>query len=183
MPFLIDGYNLLYAMGVLRDRLGPHGLEQARRRLLGFLRGGHAATDIVTVVFDASRAPPGAHEVQDYQGIHVRFAVHQQEADELIEELIRHDAAPKQLTVVSDDHRIQQAAERRRCIVLNCAAYLDWLERHRHTRAPPPSERTAKPENLSAAERERWLREFADLNDDPQMKELFEPFDFGSDEP
>ena len=35
MHYLIDGYNLLYAMGVIHGRLGPAGLEKARLRLLG----------------------------------------------------------------------------------------------------------------------------------------------------
>src|SRR5205809_7364029 len=121
MRYLIDGYNLLYAMGVLRNRAGPTGLQKARRGLLGLLRGayGEEAAE-VTVVFDAAGAPPGAAEEEHYQGIHVRYAIHQDQADDLIEALIRHHSAPRQLTVVSDDHRIQQAARRRQCTVQGC---------------------------------------------------------------
>src|SRR5262245_54622478 len=62
MFFLIDGYNLLHAMGVLHGRVGPTGLEKARGRLLGLLRGAYAEQehDHVTVIFDAAKAPPGA---------------------------------------------------------------------------------------------------------------------------
>src|SRR5262249_16598580 len=112
MAYLIDGYNLLYALGVLHDRMGPTGLRKARLRPLGLLRAalGPDEASAVTVVFDAAKAPPGVSAEEDYGGIHVRFAVHQEEADDLIEELIRHDSAPRNLTVVSNDHRIQQAA-------------------------------------------------------------------------
>ena len=183
MLYLIDGYNLLYALGVLRGRVGPTGLEKARLRLLGLLRGAHGdeATE-VTVVFDAAGAPPGAAEAQEYEGIQVRFAVRQPAADDLIEILIRQAGAPRQLTVVSDDHRIQTAARRRQCVVLGCGDYLDWLERQRRARRMPAPQTPAKPAGSSADETRHWLREFADLEQDSDWKDLFEPFDFG-DEP
>ena len=37
MRYVIDGYNLLYAMGLVHARMGPHGLEKARLALLGRL--------------------------------------------------------------------------------------------------------------------------------------------------
>ncbi len=180
MHDLIDGYNLLHAMGGIPARLGPSGLEKARLRLLGLLGGAYGAqgADRVTVVFDAAGAPPGATEVRDYQGIHVRFA-RAREADDLIEELIGHDSAPRQLRVVSDDHRIQQAARRRHCLVVGCGDYLDWLDRHRRERRPAPPPVDAKPAGACGLEAEHWLREFADLRNDPELKELFEMDDFG----
>ena len=179
MRYLIDGYNLLYAMGVMRNRAGPTGLQKARRGLLGLLRGayGEEAAE-VTVVFDAAGAPPGAAEEEHYQGIHVRYAIHQDQADDLIEALIRHHSAPRQLTVVSDDHRIQQAARRRQCTVQGCGDFLEWLERHRKERRQHSPESETKPEHVSERETERWLQHFRDLADDPAMKEVFGPFDF-----
>jgi predicted RNA-binding protein with PIN domain len=183
MTVLIDGYNLLYAMGVLHGRAGPHGLEKARRRLLGLLRGayGERAGD-VTVVFDAAGAVRGAEEQLDYQGIHVHFAVHQQEADDLIELLIGRDSAPKRLTVVSDDHRIKQAARRRHCTALGCGEYLETLYRRRR-RHDQPGEETEKAQAVSQEEMRHWLDEFAGLEDDPAVKDLFDPFDFGEEGP
>jgi predicted RNA-binding protein with PIN domain len=181
MLYLIDGYNLLHAMGVMRPRMGRTGLERARGRLLGLLAGVYEAeASCVTVVFDAAAAPRDAEREQHHRGITVRFAVDEEEADDLIEHLIRKASAPKQLTVVSDDHRIQQAATRRRCNVMRCEAYLNWLDSHRRRQAEgkKPTDVPAKPEGVSRSETQRWLREFADLADDPQMKELFEPFDF-----
>jgi hypothetical protein len=104
--------------------------------------------------------------------------VQQAEADDLIEDLIRQHSAPRQLTVVSDDHRIQQAARRRHCVALNCAAYLDLLQRQRRLPSTASFKETDKPAGVSGAEAQRWLREFADLTDAPEMKELFEPFEF-----
>src|SRR5262245_38157603 len=109
MLYLIDGYNLLHVLGIARHK--GASLAQARARLLGRLHGalGDEGKN-VTVIFDAAHAPPGADAEQEYHGIQVRFAVGEYEADDLIEQLIKKASAPKQLTVVSDDHRIQQAA-------------------------------------------------------------------------
>jgi uncharacterized protein len=184
MHYLIDGYNLLYAMGVLlQGRTGPMVLAKARLRLLGFLRAAHGDNaPNVTVVFDAKQAPPGLPAELDYQGLQVAFAVDQDQADDLIELLIRKASVPRQLTVVSNDHRIQQAARRRHCLVLDCGTYLDQLEQLRG--APPPQRpgEAPKPETISREETQHWLEEFADLADDPGLKELFDLPGLGGEE-
>jgi predicted RNA-binding protein with PIN domain len=179
MSFLIDGYNLVHAMGLLRGKVGPAGLEKARLGLLGLLRAvyGEEAPS-VTVIFDAANAPPGVPAAEDYQGIHVHFAVQQEQADDLIESLIHHNPAPRQLTVVSDDHRIQRAAQRRHCTVSGCAEYLDWLEQHRREKRRAQRKQSLKPEHISEAETQHWLREFAALQNDPNLKELSDPIEF-----
>jgi len=56
------------------------------------------------------------------------------------------------------------------------ANFLDWLARSRQQRrtAARPQER----EKLSELETESWLKEFADLENTPEFKKLFEPYDF-----
>jgi uncharacterized protein len=179
---LIDGYNLLHAMGVLHGRVGPNGLQKARLALLGLLHGAYGdESSRVTVIFDAAHAPPGAPSEEDFEGIQVRFAVHEKEADELIESLIRHHPAPRQLTVVSDDHRIQQAALRRNCRVLGCADYLEWLERHRRQRHRAGAS-PAEPDKPLSQDSAYWLKQFADLANDPNWKELADPAEWFKDE-
>ncbi|HZT78628.1 MAG TPA: NYN domain-containing protein [Gemmataceae bacterium] len=161
MRYLIDGYNLLFAQLGTPPQSSPRALDYARRRLLDALSAAHAADPAaVTVVFDASRLPPGAAEEQDYRGLHVRYAVRQDEADDLIEELIRREASPRQLTVVSDDHRIQRAARRRHCVVMSCGECLDRMEARGQRSPPPAGEEGAKPDRLTEEETQRWLREF-----------------------
>jgi predicted RNA-binding protein with PIN domain len=183
MYYLIDGYNLLHAMGVLTGSVGPTGLERARLNLLGVLSGamGSDARN-VTVVFDASNPPRGVPSQFDYHGLHVVFAVEQDAADDLIEQFIQKASAPKNLTVVSDDRRIRQAAERRRCVVQNCEAFLETLQRKRRQHKPKTDGAPAKPLNVSGTETQHWLEEFADLADDPDLKELFDPHGFLEDE-
>ncbi len=184
MRYLIDGYNLLYAMGAVHRRMGPAGLEKARLRLLGLLKGVYGAdTAGVTVVFDAAGAPPGARGEEEYQGIHVLYAVRQPEADDLIELLLEHDAAPRALTVVSDDHRLRQAARHRHCLWLGCLDYLDSLRKTRRARravSPPAPE---KPRAGSGEDRDYWENEFQSLEADPELREFFDLDRFGDDEP
>ncbi len=181
MFYLIDGYNLLHAMGVLGHRVGPQGLFKARLNLLGILSGAMGKdASTVTVAFDAAGAPPGLEGDQEHKGIHVRFAVGHDQADDLIESLIRECSAPQQLAVVTDDRRIQKAARRRHCLVIGCLDFLEELARRRQRRAPPnPAQDEKKPETKIDAD--FWLREFDHLDQEKEMKELFGPFDFGSD--
>jgi predicted RNA-binding protein with PIN domain len=172
--YLIDGYNLLHAMGVLGGKVGPRGLERARAALLGRLCGDHGEnTDSVTVVFDAADAPRDAVAEEEYRGLHIRYAL-DGEADDVIEKLIQQDAAPRQLTVVSDDRRLKQAGRRRRCSVLGCQDYLDSMEKRRRSK-PSASKANPKPEGMSDEEARHWLREFADLVNDPQVREALGP--------
>lgn len=170
MRYLIDGYNLLHAMGVLLGRVGPHRLESARLNLLDRIRALHGDdAGAVTVVFDAANAPPGVRPEQDHQGIRVLFAL-REEADDLIETLIRHDSAPRRLAVVSDDRRLKEAARRRGCPALGCLDYLEQVRRQ----APHPADAdgAAKPPGDSDDEKRRWLEAFGDVTDDPWLKGL-----------
>src|SRR5262249_28988052 len=124
MRYLIDGYNLLHATGHLAGKVGPHGLERARQTLLERLAAFAKGAGEGTVLFDARKAPRSAEREQVYQGVHVRYAL-DREADDLIEELIRGDSAPRSLTVVSDDRRLREAARRRHCPTQGCLDFYD----------------------------------------------------------
>ena len=79
------------------------------------------------VVFDAANPPRDRPSSFAIQGLEVRFAVGYPEADDLIEELIASHSAPKRLTVVSSDHRVQQAAKRRGWTVFDSEPWFDRL--------------------------------------------------------
>jgi predicted RNA-binding protein with PIN domain len=177
--FLIDGYNLLHALGILKGRVGPFGLQKARLALLGLLHSTYREdSPAVTVVFDAANAPPDTPEQDDYEGIRIRWARGGDSADDLIESLIRGSSAPKRLTVISDDHRIQQAARRRDCEVLPCAEYLDWLERHRRERRRPTTPEATKPDQITEDESRYWLDQFADIDDRGELTRLSDPVEW-----
>lgn len=166
MALIIDGYNLLHATGLGGKGAGPGGLERSRLALLNFLAESLDAAEVAgtIVVFDARRAPSGLPRILAHRGLSVRFAVGYDSADELIEELIRANTAPRRLTVVSSDHRLHRAARRRRAKAVDSDAWYADLERHRLTdarHAVAPEEAPAKPVQPATSELEFWLKLFA----------------------
>lgn len=181
MPiYLIDGYNLMHALGILSGKVNSRGFKRARNRLLDLLAESFGAeAEQVTVVFDAAGAPAkGADRSTTHKSIHVEFAVKLPTADDYIEAALAACKQPKDLIVVSSDTRLQTAARRRGAKPLGCAEFLDHLEDLQR----PKKARRAQPERgerrLSQGETERWLREFAGLEDEPELKEALKPFDF-----
>lgn len=173
MPFLVDGYNLLHAMGLLGGPVGPNRLAKARAGLIGLAASVHATDDPVTIVFDARGAPAGVEPIPEAGPVRVEYAT-REEADDRIEWLIAHDSAPKRLVVVSDDRRLRQAARRRGCDHWKCEEYLDWLDRRRKQR--PPRTVGEKPVKQSRRQADGWLAAFAELEKDPAWDELFGSF-------
>ncbi len=106
----------------------------------------------------------------------ILYAVNDEDADERIEKLIAAHSAPKNLTVVSSDHRIRQAATRRRhaCSRRICSSWTSSRGSATHARPPDqPTEfkKDAEP-TLSAGESAYWLNEFRDLENMPETREM-----------
>jgi predicted RNA-binding protein with PIN domain len=188
MAYLIDGYNLLFALlGVPPRRQLKKGLERARRRLLTLLASHASEPSAITLVFDAADVPRPSRTDQLHEGLHVVFSARGEQADDVIEDLIRRSPTPRKLTVVSDDHRLQKAARARRCAVLGCADYLNELESRRasslKTKREPSLADEAASDDAATLDKEHWLQEFADLADDRALKELFDPLGLDKDAP
>jgi uncharacterized protein len=164
MPLIIDGYNLLNAAGISARGRGPGNLERARLALLNTLVESLPAEEVArtTVVFDASESPWGVAKQTTHRGIRVQFAAQDDDADSVIEALIKADSAPKRLTVVSSDHRIQRAAKRRKATAVDADAWFGQLLRERAERSQSTAVAgSGKPPGpLSSAEVEQWLAEF-----------------------
>lgn len=144
MPLIIDGYNLLYAAGLVGSVDGEGSFEGERRALLDALLAVIDPKELTqtVVVFDSAKAPPGLPRVYSHQQITVRFATGYADADEMIEELIQEHHAPKRLTVVSSDHRVQRAARRRKAKAIDSDS---WYRLMRQTRARRQQVEAQKP--------------------------------------
>src|SRR5215813_6599697 len=169
MPIIIDGYNLLNVAGIMPAGRGPGTLEKARQALLNVLVESLPTEEVprTTVVFDASDSPWGVAKQNEHRGITVRFAAKDADADTLIEELIKADSAPKRLTVVSSDHRIQRAAKRRRATAIDSDIWFANLLRERAARTATGADLTGKTPDVpkpqgpfAPGEVEDWLRMF-----------------------
>ena len=104
MTFLIDGYNLMHAVGLARKSLPAGDLKRARTRLLDWLADAAKGRDsTMRVVFDGQSAPAESPEA-DHRGVRVRFAF-RRTADDEIEELLAAESYPSRVMVVSNDSR------------------------------------------------------------------------------
>jgi uncharacterized protein len=157
--YLIDGYNLLYALGLARKNGGRAAWDRGRRLLLDWLadRAGPDAGS-VTVVLDAQNARGGSVVEESHRGL-VVLRKAGRAADDLIEDLLRDERSPQTLTVVSNDTRVREAATRRGCAVRRCEEYVDALMEppSRPGPGPPPDEKEIAP---TPEETARWLQAF-----------------------
>jgi predicted RNA-binding protein with PIN domain len=167
MRFLIDGYNLLFAIGKVGPRSGKDAFPSARHWLVQHLRDRRLLGTEVTLVFDGLGAPEGPGDLR------VRFSG-KESADDVIEELIQNESAPHRITVVSDDKRLRKAGQRRGCVVLGCLDFYALLRRKGgHLQSIPSANPSAKPEDSTPEETDYWLREFGDVGDDPLLRDPF----------
>lgn len=168
---LIDGYNLIAP--VAAPARGPAAwLHRERKLLLDRLAKHlpHRVRNRCCVVFDAAAPPLNASNRYELDGIEVRFAVDYAEADDLLEELIATHTSPKQLAVISSDHRVQAAARQRGATVFESQLWLDDLLCGRVSLATLPKNQLAAREQEPEAvkpntpvdkeELDDWLREF-----------------------
>ncbi len=131
MLWLLDGYNLMYQMGLQRPGLPEGELERRRQRFLDWLRQQpFAAADVVEVYFDAREAGQPTPPLQDGR-LYIFFA-YRQTADDLIEERLKNlnrQSHHPSAVVVSHDRRLRAAARRRGQRAMDLGQMLDWLER------------------------------------------------------
>ena len=126
---MIDGYNLMHAVGLARQSYGPGDLEIRRNRLLQQLaaRLNPPTIDRTTIVFDAFAADGDSDRHQSVHGLSVVFAPCGTDADSEIERLIASHPAPRQLVVISSDQRLHRAARRRRAQAVNSSDFWNSL--------------------------------------------------------
>lgn len=171
---IIDGYNVMRSAGFIRDTVGPGMLTRARQMFLGFLAKGldEETRARTTVVFDAKSAPEDGSIRELVNEIQVVFAVEYDEADDMIEYLIKRHSAPKQLTVVSSDHRLQNAAKRRNARFVDSEIWFDRLrdliheERSNSEDSEPELRDAYKNKKLDAEDTAKWMEEFKVLDEE-----------------
>ena len=160
---MIDGYNLMHAVGLARQSYGPGDLEVCRNRLLQQLatRVNPAAAGRTTVVFDAFGSDDNSNRHRLRHGVNLVYAPAGTDADSELERIIAAHSAPKQLLVVSSDHRIQRAAQRRKARAIDSEAFWESLD----TESGPTFGQQER--QRTQADTEFWLQEFADIELNP----------------
>lgn len=129
MVFLIDGYNLMHAVGSAPPPKGtPAALDAARKRFLDWLADSppiKANPSAVRVVFDAQNSKRD-FGTSTHRGLTVTFSF-RQTADDLIEALVSVHPNPQEVRVVSNDTRLRDFARRHKCKPVTCGEFVDWL--------------------------------------------------------
>lgn len=127
MRYLIDGYNLLYALYALPKQLAYRQFEQKRNEMLDYLVHYLGPTaNTVTVVFDHRRVSHPNGHTDNHRGLTLVMV---RNADAYIIQSVQRESTPHQLAVVSNDNQVREAARRRNCLLYSCAAYIDHLNR------------------------------------------------------
>ncbi len=171
--YLIDGYNLIFQCGLEGRSRDSLSLDRARAKLIATIATRFSPSELarVTIVFDARSLPIKEDEsVSRKSGILVVFAIDHDDADTLIEELIRKNSNPKTLTVVSSDHRLHKAALRRKSTPVDSDIWFDEVEESprisevAETEAGPTDELEKKlPSSLQDV---NWVEEFGFTDDE-----------------
>ena len=160
---IIDGYNLMHAAGLARRSYGQGDLERCRNQLNRLLLDllGRDAISRASVVYDAFESTSDTNRSQDHGGLHVLYAPKGTDADTEIERLLNQHSSPKQVLVVSSDHRLHKAARRRKAACVDSEDFLTGIQssaetKMRQLRQPPPEK------NVSHQAGEEQLQSWAD---------------------
>jgi len=167
---VIDGYNLICALGILPGLGGrsvlPEGkLEEARNKLLHLLVNdlSDAQRHRTTVVFDALEPPERLPNSFTHKGIRVVFSRGYETADELIIEKILAQTSGTDWVIVSSDHRIQNAASRRHMTFCDSAEwYYDGTPGRPTTFKNEEEPEEEKPGVTTKEEMDFWLNFFGE---------------------
>ncbi len=127
---IIDGYNLMHAAGLARSSYGPGDLERCRNRFvkqLGNLLDESAAADTI-VVFDGQSASSSDSAGNTTSPLRVLFSTTGSDADTEIETLLRNHSSPRQVLVISGDHRLHKAARSRRAQCIDSEDFWQLLQ-------------------------------------------------------
>jgi len=155
MPVIIDGHNLLWLVQKLSENF--HSIDGVGlcRIISGYLK---LTGEKGEIIFDGT-GPPDKSGFDNISNLEVFFAGVGKDADTIIEDKIRASTAPRRLTVVSSDRRLQKAARTRKAPVVKSNVFWSNLQKQL-SRKKTISEPAAKRHGLSESETEQWLKFF-----------------------
>jgi len=124
---MIDGYNLMHVTRFKPNNTEVGELRRCREGLLSLLAAELPANQYreITIVFDSDQAPKNLPDHQQWRHLAVVFARNENSADDLIAKLVQSHPHPRKLIVISSDHRVQNAATRRKATPLDSDAWFD----------------------------------------------------------
>lgn len=155
MPYLIDGYNLLWAIKKNDEHFAPvedAGMCEMLNRFLALVG------DTGEVVFDGV-GPPDKGPFKGLSQVRVLFSGGGVEADTIIEEKLIASRSPKKLHVVSNDRRVQTASGKCKSVTWACETFWQRVESQLARKRPAP-EPPGKRLGINDSETKTWLQIF-----------------------
>jgi len=155
MSFIIDGYNLLWAVQKLNEKFEPVNDVQLCHIIGHYLR---LISEKGQIIFDGI-GPPDKSGFYNINNLEVIFAGRDVEADTVIEAKINASTAPKGLTIVSSDRELRDLAHVRKAVSIKSDEF--WsdvqkqLSRKAKTREPQEKFR-----GITEGETDQWLKIF-----------------------
>ncbi len=166
MRFLIDGYNLMHAVGYVIPRGTESQFHAARGRFLDWLADSTTRVTLkveLRIVFDAQHSKKDLGS-SAHRGLIVQFSF-RETADDLIETLLHREAKPANVTLVSNDTRLQKAAKLTGCKFIACSSFVDWLNQPKGWKETLPDEPAPEKPMLDA---KAEVAQFLDIFNNPK---------------
>ena len=122
---IIDGYNLLGAIGRGTITGGPEGEAMRETLLQDLTRYRQRIEHSITVVFDAWRQVGGIQRQEHRAGVTVIFSRQGEQADQVIQRMVREYG--RDSAVVSSDHEVINVARSHGAFVIRSQEFLSKL--------------------------------------------------------
>ena len=155
MPVLIDGNNLLHAALAKEPERPPSRSTLCRLLGLWSRRSGEK----VSIIFDGPAPNRMLIEQISDSNVDVSYSGGGVQADEVLENAIKTDSAPRRLLVVSTDREVANNARRRRAKTIRSADFWEKLINDLARQKPEPLEPPEKMRGITPTETQRWFRE------------------------
>ncbi len=155
---IIDGYNLIEAAPELFKKMPT--LESRREHLIKIIHSTpHLRNVKIVVVFDGN-SPKGIPKKYQQHNIQIIFSGDQQEADQIIQDMVRREASGKSLHIISSDREIQNTASDHHAQISSSQEFWKRLRRNQSIKRSSNKSDTANKEELSQREVQEWLNIF-----------------------
>ena len=136
---IIDGYNVLGAMGLPPQRVVGQGEVHRDQFVTRLGLYGQAIRCPVTVIFDAWRQPGGLRQATHQTGVTVMYSSEGERADQVIQQLIRQHG--KETAVVSSDLEVTNVARAFGAFVIRSQEFLTRLQKGSQQKTSVPASR------------------------------------------
>jgi len=152
---IIDGHNLLRSIQKVFEDFESISDVQLCRIIGRYLK---LIAEKGQIIFDGT-GPPDKSGFDNISHLEVLFAGQGTDTDTVIEDKIKASTAPRRLTIISSDRRVQKAARTRRATAVKSRVFWETVQKQL-SRKERPKEPAAKRHGLSESETKQWLKLF-----------------------